>query len=63
MVKSCGSMEKMAENQSGHGKASEHQLDRDTPPEKANTGAERQSGRPPARPPYDQYLRVSKVSK
>ncbi len=53
----------MAESHRNIGTESEPRNDRDTPPEKADAGAKRQSGRPPARPPYEQYLRVSKVSK
>jgi hypothetical protein len=45
------------------GKVSEQRVDRDALPERADTKIKRQPGRPPARPPYDQYLRVSKVLK
>ena len=56
----------MAENRGELGKGSEQReqrIDRDALFERADADIKRQSGRPPARPPYKQYLRVSKVSK
>jgi len=53
----------MAENRSNLGKGSEPWVDPNAHPEKVDIGAKRQSGRPPTRPPYEQYLRVSKVVK
>jgi hypothetical protein len=53
----------MAKNRDDLGKGSEHLVERDAPDAKPTTETKRQSGRPPARPPYDQYLRVSKVVK
>jgi hypothetical protein len=53
----------MPENRSDVAKTSEQQIDSKTNPEKADTPIKPLSGRPPARPPYEQYLRVSKVFK
>lgn len=53
----------MADNRSDQMTASEQSLDGEAPPEKTHADVKRQSGRPPVRPPYEQYLRVSKVSK
>lgn len=56
----------MAENHGDLGNGSDPRADRDTVTEKAGGGdgsVKRQSGRPPARPPYEQNLRVSKVSR
>jgi hypothetical protein len=50
----------MTESRRDFGKESEQPVDRDARPDKAETVAKQQSGRPPARPPYEQYLRVSK---
>jgi len=47
------------EESSDSGKRSDQQADRDRNPEKANPGNKRQSGRPPMRPPYEQYRRVN----
>ncbi len=52
----------MATKRDDLGKGSEHLVERQPPDEKP-TETKRQSGRPPARPPYEQYLRVSKVVK
>jgi hypothetical protein len=50
----------MAENSSEPGKESERRVDRDAPPEKTDTdNNKRQSGRAPARPPYEQYRRIN----
>jgi hypothetical protein len=53
----------MSENPGDRGTTPEPQSDDDTSREKTGTEIKRQSGRPPARPPYEQYLRVSKVAK
>ena len=54
----------MAENQSDLGKGSEQRVGYDVlPEEKADTGIKRQSGRPPTRPPYEQYPRAGKLTK
>jgi hypothetical protein len=53
----------MAENRGNLGKETEQRTDQDAPPEKADSAVKQQSGRSPARPPYEQYLRVSKVLK
>jgi hypothetical protein len=53
----------MAENRTDLSKGSERTVEPDAHPETADIGAKRQSGRPPARPPYEQYLRVSKIAK
>jgi hypothetical protein len=53
----------MTDDHDALGKGTTQQDDRDTRPESAETAVKRQSGRPPARPPYQQYLRVSKVVK
>jgi hypothetical protein len=53
----------MAENRNDLGKGSEQRIDHDALPEMADSNIKRQSGRPPTRPPYEQYLRVSKVLK
>jgi hypothetical protein len=52
----------MTENSSEPGKESERRGDRDTPSEKktdTDNNDKRQSGRPPARPPYEQYRRMN----
>jgi hypothetical protein len=53
----------MAENGSNLSKVSEPRVERDARREKPDSDNKRQVGRPPARPPYEQYLRVSKISK
>jgi hypothetical protein len=53
----------MAKNGSDLSKVSEQRVERDARPEKPDTDNKRQVGRPPTRPPYEQYLRVSKTSK
>jgi hypothetical protein len=45
------------EESSGSGKGPDQRVDRDREPEKANPSIKRQSGRPPTRPPYEQYRR------
>ena len=53
----------MVENRSDIVKGPEHRVERDAPAKKPDDAVKRQSGRPPARPPYEQHLRVSKVVK
>jgi len=53
----------MSENPSKRGSTPNLQIDDDRPLEKADTEIKQQSGRSPARPPYEQYLRVIKVAK
>ena len=53
----------MAANRGEFGQRPEQRIDRDALPEKVDADIKRQSGRPPARPPYEQYLRVNKVLK
>jgi len=50
----------MAENPSDPGKSSDQRADDDARPEKADIGVKRQSGRPPARPPYEQNPSVNR---
>ncbi len=51
----------MTENSSETDRESERRVDRDAPPEKtdANNNDKRQWGRPPTRPPYEQYRRMN----
>ena len=53
----------MSQNPSDGRTTLRSQIGDDSPHEKAGPETKRQSGRPPARPPYEQYLRVSKVTK
>ncbi len=53
----------MAEQPDNFGTSAEPAINHDALPETANTGAKPQSGRAPARPPYEQNLRVNKVLK
>ena len=45
------------EESSDSGKGPDQRADRDATPDKTNPGVKRQSGRPPMRPPYEQYRR------
>jgi hypothetical protein len=49
----------MEEESSDTGKGPGQRVDRDRESEKANPGVKRQSGRPPMRPPYEQFRRVN----
>jgi hypothetical protein len=53
----------MQEKSSDPGKEPDAWSNRDAGADKTEAESKPQSGRPPARPPYEQYLRVSKVSK
>jgi hypothetical protein len=50
----------MVENPSDPSKSSDQRADDDARPEKAEIGTKRQSGRPPARPPYEQNPSVNR---
>jgi hypothetical protein len=53
----------MAENPSDLDKGSERRVGHDLSPEKADSDNKRQSGRPPTRPPCEQYTRAGKFTK
>ena len=53
----------MSQNPSDRPTTPRSQIDNDSPREKASPEIKQQSGRAPARPPYEQHLRSSKVAK